>query len=219
MHTLDRMKTNAVTDASSQRKIHNIPWPCVDEAHGVFSFSLYERRACQSLITTARRRNAWFPAEVSITEADGQTRDIADTDTRAAAILDARRAQYLYRSFEKLVEKTVVGLVERTWGVRLDQLEGTQLIRYRPGGHYLAHTDSSTQGEYARRYFTVVCYLNDDFTGGRTSFPSLNFSAQPQAGKAIIFPSKYVHCAEPVKKGEKYVLITWLCGQAPTLWM
>jgi predicted 2-oxoglutarate/Fe(II)-dependent dioxygenase YbiX len=100
--------------------------------------------------------------------------------------------------------------------VKLVETCGTQIIRYRKGGRYVAHTDAGV--DYAERYFSVVCYLNDDFTGGLTSFPSLEYSTRPQTGKAIIFPSRYFHCAEPVSSGEKFIFLTWVCGPIPITW-
>ncbi|MGA8311890.1 MAG: 2OG-Fe(II) oxygenase, partial [Terriglobales bacterium] len=96
--------------------------------------------------------------------------------------------------------------------------EGTEIVRYSPGGHYVPHKDAN-ELELANRYFTVLCYLNDSFEEGKTSFTSLNFTAAPAAGKTLVFPSRYLHCAEPVTRGEKFVFITWLCGPPPIKWI
>jgi predicted 2-oxoglutarate/Fe(II)-dependent dioxygenase YbiX len=100
----------------------------------------------------------------------------------------------------------------------LSECQGTQLVRYKPGGHYVPHTDAGAD-EFANRYFTVLCYLNQDFEGGKTSFPSLNYAATPRAGKALIFPATYLHCAEPVVRGEKLILLSWVCGPVPIRWV
>lgn len=189
------------------------------EAHGVFSFSLYSVLQCQSIIETANRLNAWQTAELSLTDDAGVSTDFISLETRSAAILDTGIAAPLYQAFEGTVDRALGGLMQRIWGARFSEQWGTQLVRYQPGGHYIAHTDSSSSGEDARRYFTVLCYLNDSFFGGQTSFPSLNYSSIPKTGKAVVFPSGYVHCAKPVLKGQKYILITWLCGSAPIRWI
>jgi predicted 2-oxoglutarate/Fe(II)-dependent dioxygenase YbiX len=61
--------------------------------------------------------------------------------------------------------------------------------------------------------------LNDDFTGGRTLFPTLNYATTPAAGQAIIFPSNYLHGSEPVSRGKKFVLVSWIDGPVPIKWI
>jgi predicted 2-oxoglutarate/Fe(II)-dependent dioxygenase YbiX len=65
------------------------------------------------------------------------------------------------------------------------------------------------------RYYSLVCYLNDDFEGGSTRFPALDYAVKPQCGKAILFPSRYLHGGEPVISGQKYILISWITGPIP----
>jgi len=90
-------------------------------------------------------------------------------------------------------------------------------VRYEPGNYYAAHTDTGMN--LLDRYFTVLCYLNDDFEGGQTSFPTLLYSAAPRRGKAVVFPSTYVHRADPVTRGEKYVIVSWMMGAPPSRWL
>jgi predicted 2-oxoglutarate/Fe(II)-dependent dioxygenase YbiX len=90
-------------------------------------------------------------------------------------------------------------------------------VRYSPGDYYVAHSDVIPGDDY--RYFTVLCYLNEEFEGGQTSFPVLGHRVTPRAGTAVVFPSSYLHRAEPVAGGEKYVIVTWLCGPPPVRWL
>jgi predicted 2-oxoglutarate/Fe(II)-dependent dioxygenase YbiX len=139
-------------------------------------------------------------------------------ETRSACILNRLQAAATYDEFEEKVRVVVNPLVRQIWGVDLPRQEGTQIVRYAPGGHYIPHKDAD-EGELANRYFTVLCYLNDSFEGGKTSFTSLNFTAVPFPGKTLVFPSRYLHCAEPVTRGEKFVFVTWLCGSLPIKWI
>ena len=99
----------------------------------------------------------------------------------------------------------------------MNEVSGTQMIRYGKGGHYIPHADAGR--DLPERYFTVVCYLNDDSEGGDTSFPALGATVKPKTGQAIVFPARYLHCAEPVTRGEKFVLIAWVCGPVPIDWI
>ncbi len=87
------------------------------------------------------------------------------------------------------MDEIIKPLIKRIFGVSLSKHVDTQILRYPPGGHYIPHQDVGS--DLLDRYFTVVCYLNDDFEGGRTWFPSLNYSVVPQAGKAVFFPASF----------------------------
>ncbi|MCA9067586.1 MAG: hypothetical protein KDA84_01600, partial [Planctomycetaceae bacterium] len=61
----------------------------------------------------------------------------------------------------------------------------------------------------------LMIYLNEDFTGGETSFddsysnePFDAFEVTPQTGMALCFAHHVHHKGEPVLEGRKYVLRT-----------
>jgi predicted 2-oxoglutarate/Fe(II)-dependent dioxygenase YbiX len=139
------------------------------------------------------------------------------SSVRRARILQPQFAEKIYDDFDRRMDQIVKPLIKRVWKANLEEHAGTQFIRYLPNGHYEPHKDSGL--DLNDRYFTVLCYLNDDFDGGYTSFPYLDYCAVPKAGKAIIFPSRYMHCAEPVLRGEKFVALTWVMGPAPLDWI
>ena len=103
------------------------------------------------------------------------------------------------------------------WKLDLRTHSGTHLLKYEAADHYRPHKDTGLG--FDGRYFSVVCYLNDDFTGGRTLFPTLNYAATPAAGRAIIFPSNYLHGSEPVISGQKFVMVSWIEGPVPIQWL
>ncbi len=83
-----------------------------------------------------------------------------------------------------------------------------QLVRYHPGGRYVDHRDGPTPGP-VQRSLSLVCYLNDNFAGGQTTFTELGFSVAPKTGLAIAFPPELLHRSEPVASGRKYVITAW----------
>jgi hypothetical protein len=119
--------------------------------------------------------------------------------------------------YEDRVAKLVCPAIKQVWGVDLTRQTGTHAVRYEPGGYYIPHTD--TGANLLDRYFTVVCYLNDDFEGGETSFSQFGYSVSPQPGMAVVFPATYVHRAERLTSGEKYIIVSWLNGQQPINWI
>ncbi len=183
----------------------------------MYATTLFSAEECAAVLAEARALDPWHDADITVEHSDGTADVVVDTSTRSARILDVTAGADILARFEAEVRRRILPLISEIWRADFDGIEGTQLVGYKPGGHYDTHQDSGQT--FADRYFTVVCYLNDDFEGGHTSFPSLPYQAQPRTGKAVIFPSAYYHCAEPVTRGEKFVLITWICGPVPVQWI
>jgi predicted 2-oxoglutarate/Fe(II)-dependent dioxygenase YbiX len=190
---------------------------CEPQTHGVFSTYLFSSVQCAQIVRQVQHVDAWDEARVN-----GGNEKTSDgsvlPNIRTALIADRARTNDLHDEFEQKVRRLIRRLVDRYWGIDLPRCDGTQLIRYKPGAHYIPHKDSD-ELEFASRYFTVLCYLNEDFQGGCTYFPSLKYRVLPTSGKTVIFPSQFVHAAEPVTQGEKFVLLTWMSGPVPIRWI
>jgi hypothetical protein len=187
-----------------------------NEAVGVHAVTLYTPAACRAVVDHIRRLRRWEPALVR-TDSDGVYGGESMPEVRAASLLSPAYGAEVYREFDGKVDRLIKPLARHLWRTDFPEHAGTQLIRYLPGGHYKPHQDAGY--DLSDRYLTILCYLNDDFEGGHTRFPSLGYTAEPSCGKALIFPSKYLHCAEPVRRGRKYVLVTWLLGPPPINWI
>lgn len=75
----------------------------------------------------------------------------------------------------------------------------------------------------ARRLFTYMWYLNDDFGGGCTQFRVGGndediFSVAPKTGKLVCFPASWYfhHRGDTVSNGSKYVCTGWLSDHVTT---
>lgn len=87
---------------------------------------------------------------------------------------------------------------------------GYQVQRTSPGGFYHWHNDfkCDTKGY---RCISVIWYLNDVKEGGYTEFYD-GRKVQPEAGKAILFPSTwdFIHRGYPPKSENKYICTGWM---------
>ena len=108
----------------------------------------------------------------------------------------------------------------------LDNGEGLQILRYRPGAEYRPHHDyfdpvhSGTPRILERggqRVGTLVMYLNTPEGGGATTFPDVGLEVAQVRGNAVFFsyerahPStRTLHGGAPVTAGEKWVATKWL---------
>ena len=187
------------------------------ESQGLISICLHEPAECQRMVERLRRLDGWTPAEVRDVAADGRSKSLTEPEVRSTQILLPEQAADIYQPFEVALDTKVKPLVKEVWQIDLADHFGTQILRYGPADHYVPHQD--TGRSFESRYFSVVCYLNDDFLGGETSFPGLGYTAKPVTGKAIVFPSHYLHGSVPVIRGEKFVIVSWLCGPVPIKWI
>ena len=104
--------------------------------------------------------------------------------------------------------------------------EGLQVLRYRPGAEYRPHHDyfDPAHAGTARilqrggqRVGTVVMYLNTPEGGGATTFPDVGFEVAPVRGNAVFFSydrphtsTRTLHGGAPVTAGEKWVATKWM---------
>ena len=188
-----------------------------EEAAGILKLSLYERPACEVMLQQMRTHDGWEEATVRVEADEGVYDSVSQPDLRSASILYLGCFSKVMASFDEKIRTIIKPLIKNFWSVDLSDYGGTQLVRYPPGGWYETHQDAGA--DFEDRYFTVICYLNDNFLGGQTQFPYLSHAARPEAGKAIVFPSKYFHRAEPVIEGEKYVVVAWMLGPVPIKWI
>jgi predicted 2-oxoglutarate/Fe(II)-dependent dioxygenase YbiX len=222
INPLPRRSSSSMIDGpgSTVRVLRSLPRQVPrykEEAADIFAFPLLDRDSCAEFVASVKNSADWLPALVRNQVGPDEYVTSVQRDARVAEILDSAEMGDLYYQFEQKMDEIVKPLIKTTFGITLEEHGGTQVLHYPPGGHYVPHQDAVSDLLY--RYFTVVCYLNDDFEGGRTWFPSLGYSAQPRTGTAIIFPSRFYHCAQPVLRGEKFVIISWVNGPMPIQWI
>jgi len=111
-------------------------------------------------------------------------------------------------------------------GTHIDQQElPVSIIKYEEGGEYKPHHDYYTDLRQARnpemgnRWKTAIMYLNDDYEGGETQFPSLDVTISGKQGDVLTWTNlnkngspntDTLHAGLPVTKGTKYIVVTWI---------
>ena len=118
----------------------------------------------------------------------------------------------------------VVGLACQHWlrpayGREIEWFEWPDILQYGPGGRYDLHADAEVRdpdivGGWRRvqeRDYSLLIYLNDEFTGGEIEFPNYDFRLRPKRGMLVAFPSdhRYLHAALPVESGIRFVIVSW----------
>lgn len=114
---------------------------------------------------------------------------------------------------------TMVGLGmaanQQAWKFDVTHSNQTDYLKYDVEGHYHAHVDTFMKpGDAECRKLTVLIFLNDDFEGGRLFLQNEHEKIYPPQGPGtcLVFPSFMLHGVEPVTKGIRRSIVTWLVG-------
>jgi hypothetical protein len=109
-------------------------------------------------------------------------------------------------------------------GLPLHNMEATAVLHYAAGEESINHFDfvspetPNYDQEIARngqRVLTFLVYLNDDYDGGRTDFPELEFAHKGRCGEGFFFANalannapdlRTLHAGRPPTRGEKWVV-------------
>jgi prolyl 4-hydroxylase len=168
---------------------------------------------CEELIALARQRLA--------------RSETVENETGGTAVNVARTSDGMF--FQR-GEHPLCGRLEARIAALLDwpveNGEGLQVLRYRPGAEYKPHYDyfdpdqpgsANLLARGGQRVASVVCYLNTPRTGGATVFPDAGLEVAAVQGNAVFFSysrphpvTRSLHAGAPVIEGEKWVATKWL---------
>jgi prolyl 4-hydroxylase len=164
---------------------------------------------------------------VALAAARLQRSHTVDTNTGDSEVNDARTSDGMFFTRGEhpvcaLLEARIAALLD--WP--LENGEGLQVLRYRPGAEYKPHYDyfdPAQPGTPAilkrggQRVATILTYLNTPVRGGGTTFPDVSLEIAPQKGHAVFFNydrphplTRSLHGGAPVHEGEKWVATKWL---------
>jgi hypothetical protein len=180
-------------------------------APGIFFLPLFTGQECQTIVQHLAESDAWKSAAiVDYKDILGEERDPHKFRRKASTLSAEISLQYVENFRARVLEK-VAPVLNQVWQFSFDDFGGHHFVRYGSGDYFDAHTD---QGVKTRaRQFSVVCYLNSNFEGGRTSFPVFNYYVQPQVGYAVVFPSEYLHSSTPITEGSKFIAVGFVSGK------
>lgn len=153
---------------------------------------------------------------------------LIESEVVGGNIKSVRNSKQCWISKHDPIVSPIFEAVSKAFDIPFANAEDLQVVRYEPGQFYNEHHDSccdnSTKcNEFAsrggQRKLTVLIYLNDKFTAGKTRFKNLNLEIKPDTGDAIVFyplargTSKChplaLHAGMPVESGEKWIANLW----------
>lgn len=111
---------------------------------------------------------------------------------------------------------TAVGLNTNNniWKYAITHSNQAEFLMYDINGKYETHIDTFHRHSDDVRKLTVLIFLNNDFEGGKFYIQNSHQRTYPQQNKGdvVVFPSFVPHGVEPVTKGIRYSVVTWMVG-------
>ena len=154
-----------------------------------------------------------FDQQVGLTNASltGTVTEAPPKSSRISKVRWVQNNEFIY----SLVVR-YFNVANRNFGVDISSVFDIQFTEYKGDekGHYNWHIDSFTNNPGYDRKLSLVIQLSDpsDYEGGVFSF----FDGVPEEfkerGSIIVFPSFRPHRVEPVTKGLRYSLVSWIEG-------
>lgn len=132
-----------------------------------------------------------------------------DRNSFSKTLFVNKETQWIYDRIAKLTIKANKAF----YNFIIDGILQMEVLKYEQNGFFTAHSDLGNQ-EVSGRKLSVVTMLSDpsEYEGGNLKF--LFEKEQPQLlqGSVVIFPSYVFHVVEPITKGTRYTLVTWIEG-------
>ena len=119
--------------------------------------------------------------------------------------------------------------LELASGLAVRQQEAPHVLSYEVGQEYKAHFDFLLPDDPAfahvlaamgQRVATCLTWLNDDYEGGETAFPKIDWAYRGKAGDSMLFlnvrtndrkpDAMTLHAGTPVRRGRKWLLSQWV---------
>ena len=140
----------------------------------------------------------------------GEGRDYLDLDIR-----NVQRADLpLCTGVGAILTGVGLNVNNQYWKYHITHSNQAEFLIYDVNGKYEPHVDITHRAEDETRKLTVIAFLNDDFEGGKFYLQNKHKRAYPNQNKGtvIVFPSFMPHGVEPVTKGVRYSIVTWMVG-------
>jgi hypothetical protein len=132
--------------------------------------------------------------------------------------LDVRNVQRLQLPLHAGIGATLtsIGLQinHEVWQYHITHSNQSEFLMYDVKGKYETHVDTFHHHSNETRKLTVLVFLNDNFEGGKFYIQTSHKKHYPpqEKGTVLVFPSFMPHGVEPITKGVRYSIVSWMVG-------
>ena len=177
--------------------------------------SLLDADACRRLIERFEGGDHREGAMASVDGQDGLINRV-DAAKKRRRDLELDPGEPLHAEMMDAFACRLIPEIKKAFQAEIAFVDRILIARYdESGGYFRRHRDNSSP-HVAFREFALSVNLNTGaYEGGGLMFPEFNDQQhQPPAGSACVFSASLLHEAAPVTRGVRYVLLTFLHGQA-----
>ena len=148
--------------------------------------------------------------------ADGSTLEYGDRSVKQRRDLFVRDPG-LREELKTLIGRRVIPEIFKAFHYRVTRFDDFKVCCYeaKDGGHFRVHRDNSNVSGAHRRFAMSLNLNTGAYEGGYLRFPEYGpHLYRPALGEAVIFSCSLLHEALPVTLGKRYVLLSFLFGEA-----
>lgn len=102
---------------------------------------------------------------------------------------------------------------QKAYQFRLSDFVTVSILEYSPDGFFDAHMDLGA-GIFSERKLSLVTFLTppEDYEGGNLDFLDAGKALRLPQGATVIFPLYMMHKVEPVTRGTRFTMVSWVHG-------
>ncbi len=161
---------------------------------------------------------------IKLIDADHKRSEVVEGGTDRSAVSEVRTSSTCNLSNSNPLVLKVHKKISDYLGIDIKYGESLQGQLYEVGQFFKPHQDFFSGVAYEKhckasgnRTHTFMIYLNDDFQGGGTHFPTLEKTVEPEQGKGLWWynmkdgelQNQYMHEGVSVDSGKKYIITSW----------
>jgi predicted 2-oxoglutarate/Fe(II)-dependent dioxygenase YbiX len=208
---------NAVEAAlATLAALHNdAPMTLSSPAPVLMVSNLFDRALCTRLIETfdSGRQTAGAMASVDL---EGRAVNRVDEGKKHRRDVELDPSSALHAHVLNLLDRRLLPEIRRAFHVEIAHIDRVLVARYdETGGYFRRHRDNMAP-HVAYRQFALSVNLNTEaYEGGELMFPEYSgHRYNPPAGAGVVFSGSLLHEALPIRRGQRYVLLTFLHDDA-----
>jgi predicted 2-oxoglutarate/Fe(II)-dependent dioxygenase YbiX len=176
---------------------------------------LFDQALCTQLIDTFDTGRQRQGAMASV-DLDGRPVNRVDDGKKHRRDVEVDPAGALHAHLLALLDRRLLPDIRRAFHVEIAHIDRVLIACYdETGGYFRRHRDN-TAPQVAYRQFALSVNLNTgDYDGGELTFPECGAHRyNPPTGAGMVFSGSLLHEALPIRRGRRYVLLTFLHDNA-----
>jgi len=173
--------------------------------------NLFDSALCTQLIEAFENGHQTAGAMASVS-LDGRPVNRVDEGKKHRRDVEIDPSNPLHAHVLDLLDRRLVPEISRAFHMKIDHIDRVLIARYdATGGYFRRHRDNIAP-HVAYRQFALSVNLNTQaYDGGELVFPEYSgHRYNPPAGAGVVFSGSLLHEALPIRRGQRYVLLTFL---------